>query len=53
MKGYGLSSCTVSLVKDDIIERFIEKIGATYETMTGIKSQFYITEIGDSACRLI
>jgi len=52
MTGGGFGGCTVSLVKDEAIDTFIEKVGAAYEAKTSIKPQFYIAEIGDGACRI-
>jgi len=52
MTGGGFGGCTVSLVKDEAIEPFIEKVGAAYEAKIGIKPEFYIAEIGDGACKL-
>ncbi|MDD3319874.1 MAG: galactokinase [Paludibacter sp.] len=52
MTGCGLGGCTISLVKEEAIDIFIEKVGAAYESQTGIKPEFYIAEIGDSACKL-
>jgi len=52
MTGGGFGGCTVSLVKDEAIDTFIEKVGAAYEAKTSIKPQFYIAEIGDGACKL-
>jgi galactokinase len=48
----GLEVCTISLVREEIIDLFIEKVGTTYESQTGIKPEFYIAEIGESACKL-
>ena len=52
MTGGGFGGCTVSLVKDEAIEPFIEKVGKAYEAKIGIKPEFYIAEIGDGACKL-
>ena len=47
MTGGGFGGCTVSLVRDEAIPTFIEKVGAAYLENTGIKADFYIAEIGD------
>lgn len=47
MTGGGFGGCTVSLVRDEAIPTFIEKVGAAYLEKTGIKADFYIAEIGD------
>ena len=52
MTGGGFGGCTVSLVKDEAIDEFIEKVGAAYEKKIGIKPDFYIAEIGDGAKKL-
>ncbi|MFV0391001.1 MAG: galactokinase [Paludibacteraceae bacterium] len=52
MTGGGFGGCTVSLVKDEAIDEFIEKVGAEYEKKIGIKPDFYIAEIGDGAKRV-
>ena len=52
MTGGGFGGCTVSLVKDEAIPEFIEKVGKAYLEKTGIKADFYIAEIGDGARRI-
>ena len=52
MTGGGFGGCTVSLVKDEDIDEFIEKVGAAYEKKIGIKPDFYIAEIGKKKKKL-
>lgn len=52
MTGGGFGGCTVSLVKDEAIPTFIERVGAAYTQRTGLKADFYIAEIGDGARRI-
>lgn len=49
MTGGGFGGCTVSLVTDEVIDEFIEKVGKAYEKRIGIKPDFYVAEIGDGA----
>ena len=50
--GGGFGGCTVSIVKNDAIDTFTEKIGPAYEKATGHKAEFYIVDIGDGAHKL-
>jgi len=45
--GGGFGGCTVSIVKDEAVEAFQEKVGAAYEARVGKKADFYVVEIGD------
>ncbi len=47
MTGAGFGGCTVSVVKKDSIDEFVEKIGKLYENKFGHPASFYISEIGD------
>ena len=47
MTGAGFGGCTVSIVKDEAIDTFIEKVGAAYEKKIGYAADFYVVEIGD------
>lgn len=52
MTGGGFGGCTVSIVKDEAIDTFIEKVGAQYTAKTGLVADFYIAEIGDGARKI-
>ena len=51
--GGGFGGCTVSIVKNDAIDTFIETIGAAYKEKVGHEAEFYTVEIGDGARRLV
>ncbi|TKG91965.1 galactokinase [Puteibacter caeruleilacunae] len=52
MTGGGFGGCTVSLVKDEAIDNFIETVGKNYEARTGLKPEFFVAEIGDGARKI-
>ena len=52
MTGAGFGGCTVSLVKDEAIDSFIEKVGEAYLAKIGYRADFYVVEIGDGPCTL-
>lgn len=47
MTGAGFGGCTVSIVKEEAIDNFIEKVGAAYKEKIGYAADFYVVEIGD------
>lgn len=47
MTGAGFGGCTVSIVKDECVDEFIEKVGKAYTEKVGLVGEFYISEIGD------
>ena len=51
--GGGFGGCTVSLVKDEAIDEFKEKLTAAYEEKVGKTPEFYVVSIGDGPSRLI
>jgi galactokinase len=52
MTGAGFGGCTVSLVHQDALNEFTNRVGLSYKAATGLKPEFYIAEIGDGARRL-
>ncbi|MCM1145755.1 MAG: galactokinase [Blautia sp.] len=50
--GGGFGGCTVSIVKEEAVAEFQEKVGAAYQEKTGKKADFYVVEIGDGPSRL-
>lgn len=47
MTGAGFGGCTVSLVREDAVERFKAEVSENYQKKIGYAPSFYITEIGD------
>ena len=50
--GGGFGGCTVSIVKNDTVDKFVKEIGSAYQKETGHEAEFYIVEIGDGARKL-
>ena len=50
--GGGFGGCTVSIVKNEAVDTFVETIGAAYEAKVGHKAEFYVVDIGNGAGRL-
>ncbi len=47
MTGAGFGGSTVSIVKEDCVDAFIQNVGAAYETKIGYAADFYPVAIGD------
>ncbi len=50
--GGGFGGCTVSIVKNNSVDTFIENIGTAYKEKVGHEAEFYTVQIGDGASRL-
>lgn len=46
VSGAGFGGCTVSLVKDEAVDSFLEKVGEAYRNKIGYAADFYVVEIG-------
>lgn len=52
MTGAGFGGCTVSIVKNEAVEAFIEQVGKSYLDKIGYAADFYVVEIGDGPKRI-
>ena len=52
MTGAGFGGCTVSLVKNEAIEAFKEKVGKVYTEKIGYAPSFYVANIADGTHRV-
>ena len=50
--GGGFGGCTVSIVKNEAIEDFKQKVGSEYTKKTGIEAEFYVVSVGDGPIEL-
>ncbi len=53
MTGAGFGGCTLSLVKAECVDAFIEKVGSVYQEKIGYAADFYVVDIGDGPVRLM
>ncbi len=47
MTGAGFGGCTVSLVRENTVDRFIDEVGREYQEKIGIEPTFYLAEVSD------
>ena len=52
MTGAGFGGCTVNLVNELAIDRFISNVGENYKTKVNLEADFYVADIGDGAKRI-
>ena len=52
MTGAGFGGCTVSIVREEAVDRFIEEVGKGYTQRTGLTPAFYVSEVGDGGREL-
>ncbi len=52
MTGAGFGGCTVSIVKKDKVDEFIENVGREYENQIGYKADFYVVQVGEGVAVL-
>lgn len=50
--GGGFGGCTVSIVKNESVDSFIQTVGDEYLKRVGHKAEFYVVDIGDGARKL-
>lgn len=52
MTGAGFGGCTVSLIEEDKVEAYIERLSQLYKAKVNIEASFYIADAGEGARKL-
>ena len=47
--GGGFGGCTVSIVKNEAVDKFVTTIGEKYKNIVGHNAEFYVVDIGEGA----
>ena len=53
MTGAGFGGCTVAIIKNATVDKYIERIGLLFESRFGHKASFYVTSIGDGGREIL
>lgn len=53
MTGAGFGGCTVAIIKNNAVDKFVERIGVLFEQRFGHKASFYVTNIGDGGKEIV
>ena len=53
MTGAGFGGCTVSIVRDDAVDTFINDVGKNYSEKAGLKADFYISVASDGGKEIL
>lgn len=52
MTGAGFGGCTVSIVEEDKVDKFIENVGKIYREKIGYDASFYVVDLGGGPVKL-
>jgi len=52
MTGAGFGGCTISFVRNDFVDEFIQKVGEKYTKETDLVADFYVAQISDGAMEI-
>ncbi|WP_182006657.1 galactokinase [Priestia aryabhattai] len=52
MTGAGFGGCTISIVKKEQVDRFIEEVKDAYYKQTSLEAEFYVVTVGEGAREL-
>jgi galactokinase len=47
MTGAGFGGCTVAIIKDEVVDNYIETVGKAFKNEFGHDASFFVTEIGN------